>query len=288
MMTCPCRSMIVMLLAVGVVLVGPAGSQTTPPAAPAIGPTTQPAATTPGPSIEVSQPPEFTELAAKASKLKGAYVKGTAIVTGGEEGELPPELRRIEFEIWAQPPAAKLTFPPPFSEVRVTDGKFVYTLREEAGGKGVGRRRLLTTANYYHALELAAVICDAANGYKNLAAAVRFAPIDFQSEHAKKLGTLKWFELIPVVRPTHHLLTGTRTVKVGIGTDDGMMRILVGEREHEEKKSTVTVVFDTLRKDQIAAAALKLPAAAAKAEWEDADTRKLISVPKNIIEPPKP
>ena len=287
-MTCPCRFMVVMLVAVGVVLVAPAGSQTTRPGAPAESPTTRPAAAIPGPSIQISQPPEFTKLAAKAGKLKGAYIKGAAIITGGEEGQLPPELRRIDFEIWAQPPAAKLTFPPPFSEVRVTDGKFVYTLREEAGGKGKGRRRLLTSANYYHALELAAVICDAANGYKNLTTTVRFAPIDFQSQYAKKLGTLKWYELTPVVRPTHHLLTGTRTVKVGIGTDDGLMRILVGEREHKEKKSTVTVVFDTVRKDQIAASALKLPPAAAKAEWEDADTRRLISVPKNIIEPLKP
>jgi len=216
------------------------------------------------------------------------HVKGAAIVTGGEDGDLPLELRRIDFEIWAQPPAAKLKFPPPFSEVRVTDGKFVYTLREEAGGKGMGRRRLLAPANYYHALEMAAVICDAANGYKNLTAAVKFTPIEFQSEHAKKLGPLKWFELTPVVRPTHHLLSGTRTVKVGIGPDDGLMRILVGEQDRGDKKSTVTVVFETVTKDRIAAAALKLPPAAAKAEWEDADTRKLISVPKKLIEQPKP
>ena len=232
---------------------------------------------------KVRQPAEFVELATKAKNLKAVYIKGVAIAAGAEKQESATQPRRVEFEIWAQPPAAKLKVPYPVGEIRVSDGTFVYAFREKAAEQAQGRRRKLVPANYYHALEVAAVVCDAATGYRNLASQAKFIPVEYESKYAKGLPPLKWFRLDAAMDPPHHLLKDTKEVYAGINPKTGLMQALVGQIERDGKESTVAVVFQTVRPGALTADTFKLPAAAAKAEWLDAEVGRTIPAPKQAI-----
>ena len=270
-------------------LAAAADSQTTQPAAPA---TTQAA-------VKIAQPKEFLELAAKARGLEGVHIKGRGAVTG-EESELPPEYRQYTFEIWAKPPAAKTRLDVPSQEVRVCDGKHVYAYRPATADGPLGRRRKVTPANFYHAVDLAAVVLDSAAGYENLAASVKFVPTDEVAEHAKGFPGLKWFALESVAKPgsaIHHLLKGTSEVRMGISPKDGLMRVSTAKLEikveREDGRSEVvrpvsSVFFETVRAEKIRDEEFKLPAAALEAQWTDADTGKPIPAPKEVIAEKKP
>ncbi len=270
------RYAILAALAAAVLVGGSAVSQTSPPAE-------EPATTTrPAPKIE--QPASFLALAEKARKLGGVYVRGAAIAEA-QKDDAPPELRRIGFEMWAQPPSAKLQVAAPVEEVRVTDGQFVYAFWSPPGEQPRGRRRQLTPANYYHALETAAVLCDAANGYQNLAAGVKFLPIHHESKYAKGLPKLEWFRAQAATEPPHHLVAQTKEVTVGIDPKDGLMRVLVARIERDKKETTVACVLEEIRRETIDAAIFRLPAAAARAQWTDAETGGSISTPQKFIAP---
>lgn len=267
---------VILVVLVAAVLAGDrADSQTTAPAAPT-------ATTAASPAPKIRQPEAFLELSAKAKKLKAVFVKGAAIAESDKDKDTPAELRRVEFEIWAQPPAAKLHVSTPVPETRLSDGSFVYAFRQEPPQ---GRQRRLTPANYYHALEVAAVICDAAKGYENLASRVKFVPISHRSKYDGKLPALTWFQLVAASDPPHHLLKDTEDVKVGFDPKDGLARVLVGRIERDNKETTLAVVFETVRHGPIKAGVFTLPADAAKAKWIDVDRREPIATPQKIIEP---
>jgi len=273
-----CPHAIVAAVILPALLAGAAKAQTT---APATLPTTAPAP-------RIAQPAELLALAAKARKIKGVYVKGSMIVETQKDGQPPAKPNRLEFEIWVSPPHAMVKMPAPVHETRLTDGKFVYTLREAPGQTPQGRQRRLTAANYYHALEVAAVVCDAANGYKNLADAVRFTPIEHASKYAKKDVRLRWFRLDAVARPPHHLIRDVAEAKVGLHPADGLARIVTGEFQNEGGKTTVNMVFEVVKHGPIKPEQFRLPHQAAAAKWQDADLKEPVAPPLKKIEPPKP
>lgn len=267
----------------GALLAGAAASQTTHPAAPATSlPQTRPAPA-------VTQPAEFLALAAKARQIKAVHVKGRGVVTG-ENVELPKHLKEFTFEIWARPPAAKTRLDIPAQEVRLCDGKHVYTYRAKTPAGPRGRRRTITPGNFYHAIGLAAVVVDAANGYASLSKGVRFVPAAEVPEYAEKFPSLKWFQLKPVGsnEPPHHLFRETSQVKVGISAVDGLPRVLTATLSIKEPKPTSTVLFEAVQPRKIEDESLKLPPEAALAAWRDADTGKSVSVPKALIAAKKP
>ncbi len=273
-----CPHAVVAALILPALLAGGAKAQTTTPATL---PTTAPAP-------RIAQPIEFLALAAKARKIKGLYVKGSMIVETHKDGQPPAKPNRLEFEIWVSRPNAMVKMPAPVHETRLSDGKFVYTLREAPGQAPQGRQRRLTAANYYHALEVAAVVCDAADGYRNLADAVKFTPIEHASEYAKKDVPLQWFRLDAVTRPPHHLVRDVEQVKVGMHPADGLARVLTGQFQSEGGNTTVNMVFDVVKHGPIKPEQFRLPHQAAAAKWEDADLKEPIPPPLKKIEPPKP
>jgi hypothetical protein len=209
------------------------------------------------------------------------------MVENPQTATAPEESRRVEFEIWARPPAVKMKVAIPAEEVRVSDGEWVYTLLRRPEGDYEGRRRRLTAGNLYHALPVAAVIVDAATGYANLAASVKFVPTTADPRFEGKSPPLKWFQLEPAVLPPHHLLAGVRTVKVGIGADDGLVRALVARGEKETKGPVSIVVLETVKKAELKAEDLTLPPEAAGAKWRDRDTDQPIAAPAKLIVPAK-
>jgi hypothetical protein len=271
-------------MAMAVLLAVMAWAQTTRPAPPA----SQPTSAASRPVVKIPQPAEFVALAAKARKIKAVYVKGAAIIETGKTTTRPAKSEQVGFEIWARPPAVKLQLATPDREVRVGDGKFVYTMRRPPGAEAQGRRRRVTATNFYHSLEVAAVVCDAATGYANLAETVVFAPADGEPKYAKTMPNLKWFRLAPVTKPHHHLLKGVKAVKVGISSRDGLMRVLVGRIVRDDKEKAIAIVFQTVRRAAVKDEDLKLPAAAAQAKWTDADTGRPVPAPRKIIAKPKP
>ena len=138
-------------LAVAVYLSAPAGSQTTRPAA----------ETATAPAASIAQPAELIQLALKARKLKSVYIKGRVLITSSPEQKLPPHLREAAFEIWARPPVVKTSLDVPSRQVRVCDGQYVYTYWLQDGKTPRGRRRKVTAANFYDAIDLGAVAADA-------------------------------------------------------------------------------------------------------------------------------
>ena len=251
----------------------PAGSQTTRPAAST---TTAPAA--------IAQPAELTQLALKARKLKSLYIKGKVLITSSPVQKLPPHLREAAFEIWARPPLVKTSLEIPSKQVRLCDGRYVYTFWGRLGQQPLGRRRRVKPGNFYDAVDLGAVAVDAANGYANLAASVRFVPTAPPAKHAATHPELKWFRLEPVVSPPHHLLRKTSEVVLGISPADGMVRVMVGRGKAKGGVvPTTTVLFEKVVPRKLKPEELKLPPAAAEVQWFDGDTRRSISVPQAVI-----
>ena len=270
--------------AAAAMLAAGAASQTPPE------PTAKPAATRP--AAKIVQPREFLDLAAKARKLKSVWAQGTGRVKTTPPRDLPADQKQVNFTVWAVPPAAKVVLAIGDGETRVSDGTFAYVLRKRPGAKAMGRRRRITPANLYHALDRAAVFCDAAAGYANLAAAVRFIADRPPARFATQFPKLRWFKLAAETNTPHHLLAGAEWVRVGIDPADGLMRVLVAsmtkgtgdEKVHVE----VSVVYAKVVCGKAAAGDLKLPPDAAKAEWIDADTGKGMLPPAHLIAAAKP
>jgi len=241
-------------------------------------------ATASAPAVKVLQPKAFLDLAAKAKKTRDVYVKGAAIVHVGKD-----KPKQIEFEVWARPPAARQRVFAAFEEVRVTDGKYVYTLRKAANNRHEGRRRKLTPVNYYHALDRAAVICDAATGYADLIGSVRFDVDEPLPIFGKRYANLKWFRLAPASKPPHHLLVGTKNTQAAIDPKDGVIRILTAELADRKVRTRTTVMFKAVSHGKIDDENLKLPAVAAEAKWIDADSAdgRAIAPPTHLIAPAK-
>ena len=258
-------------------------AQTKPATGPATG--SRPAtATASAPAVRIAQPKAFLDLAIKARKTRDVYVKGASIVHVGKD-----KPKQIEFEIWARPPAARQRLFAAFDEVRATDGKYVYTLRKSANGQYQGRRRKLTPVNYYHALDRAAVICDAATGYANLIDSVRFDVDERLPIFGKAYANMAWFRLAPATKPPHHLLVGTKNTQVAIYPKDGVIRILTAELADRKVRTRTTVMFKAVSHGKISDENLKLPAVAAQAKWIDADSAdgRAIGPPTHLIAPAK-
>ena len=261
-------------LAAAVYLSAPAGSQTTRPAA----------ETATAPAASIAQPAELIQLALKARKLKSVYIKGRVLITSSPEQKLPPHLREAAFEIWARPPVVKTSLDVPSRQVRVCDGRYVYTYWLQAGKTPRGRRRKVTAANFYDAIDLGAVAADAANGYANLTSSVRFVAAAPPEGHAGKHGALKWFRLEAVVKPPHHLLRKTTEVILGISPADGLVRVMIGKGKPKDGiVPTTTVLFEKVVPRELKPEELKLPPAAAEVQWFDGDDQGAIPVPQAVI-----
>ena len=133
------------VVAVMVFLVAPVGSQLTRPADDEAQTTTS--------TQQIAQPGEFVELATRACRLKAVYAKGAGYVETSEELEkpLPPEMKKMAFEVWVVPPLAKTAMPAP-QQVRVSDGKCVYTLVRGPKATLYGRKRRITPTNFYSSI----------------------------------------------------------------------------------------------------------------------------------------
>ncbi len=272
--------------ATAALLAAPGGSQTPPP----IGKT----------RTRTSQPAGFLKLAEKARRLKAVHAKGAGYVESADplERPLPPEKKKVDFEVWVVPPAAKTSLATATGEVRVSDGHSAYTLIRKPGAPPRGRRRRITPQNFYDALDMAAVYCDAASGYANLARSVRFTPTAALPRHAKKFPALRWFQLQAVTSPPHHLVAGTEWVKMGLDPADGLVRVIAGVKVKEDRQAKgekkpkvrveISVVFEELVHGRVKKNDLKLPPAAAEAEWTDADTGRPIPAPVRLIAAKEP
>ena len=258
-------------------LPGTARSQTPPVSAPT--PTTAPA--------RVPQPQELLQLAEKARKLRSVHIRGKGVVDD-PDAKLPAELKEFRFEIWAVPPACKTALEIPSREVRVCDGKYAYTYREAPAQAPRAQRRRVTQAGFYRSLGLAAVVVDATSGYANLTASVKFVPIPAPAAYEKQVPGLKWFRLESAARTPHYLLRDASSVRIGISPADGLVRVLTARLKVKEPQPTATVFFETVRLEQVDPRSLKLPAAAGKAKWTDADTGKEMPVPRGVLSAPKP
>ena len=240
---------------------------------------------------KVEQPAEFVALAEKARKLEGVYARGyVALVRGGED--TARKVPRMAFETWTTPTLAK-------SRMRlgsrrsctVYDGKHVYTF----GAPDRGRRTELTGERFYQDLDLAAVYCDAAQGYANLASAAKCEPICAIEEYDKTHPGLKWFQVTGGKESKHPFLRGFETLKYGISPADGLVRVMSfeheqtdpGDRDRAVRYQTV-MLMENVTHRTIKADELKLPPEAATAKWTDRDTGKRIDPPKALIAPAKP
>jgi len=245
------------------------------------------------PAGGVVQPEAFRRLADKARRLKGVRARGFGRVTSDRNVDLPPEMQRVGFRVWVLPPGARVSMDTPDRETRLSDGRHVYVLRCRPGARPEGRRRRLTEKGLYKLLAMAAVYRDAAEGYANLASAVRFVPTEAPAGEDRKGAELAWFRLEAAGRAAHHLLAGCESVIVGIDPADGLMRTMRSVRRIQEageaaRRVEVAVVFEAVTHGQVSADDLRLPAAAAEAEWTDVDTGQTISPPAGIIVPAKP
>jgi len=274
------KTLAVVAAGVGVVAFALAG----PAAPPTTGPVVLPASR---PVVGVAQPKQFRTLAARARTLTNVHAKGVATVDETAPRRLPEELRKVAFEVWVVPPRAKFAVDIGGGEFGVSDGKAVHRLRLRPEGKGTGRRLRLTRGNLYNVLQMAAVYRDAADGYANLAGAVTFRPIEAPAEFAEEHSRLKWFALQAAADPPHHLIANAKRVRVGIDPGDGLFRVMSAEMTKKDGRTegtvTVTVVFGSVIHGKVKAGDLKLPAAAADADWIDGDSRKTISPPRAII-----
>ena len=263
-----------------VLLTGAAGLQTTRPA-----PAPTPATTTSAPAAGIRQPAAFKALAAKARKITSVHVKGLAIAESTGQDDDSPKTTKVQFELWVRGRLTKQRLSPPLTEVRVSDGTYVYSFRRRPGSRPQGRRRRLTASNMYHALEAAAVFRDAGGGYANLAAAVKFVPVTADRTYGPKLPGLKWFRLSARTRPPHHLLRGVKEVRIGLSPKDGLARAVVGRSEREGRKTTMVVLFQVVQAGGAAGEDFRLPPEALRAQWMDVDGEepRPIPPPRQVI-----
>lgn len=243
--------------------------------------------TAPAPTAApIEQPAEFMALATKAMKMGSVYIKGVAVEEGDGEAA-----RQREFEIWARKDSARQRLAGTASapaggqtdEWVATDGKHVFAYRKPADGEAKGKRRRLTAANMYESLLMSALPCDAAGGYRNLAAAVKFSPAQPDPRLRMKQLDLKWFALSAVGQPEHDIVRGAKSVRIGLSPVDGLVRVVMAQGQKSGKDRTLTIHFSTVKLDSVKDADLLLPPEAAGAKWEDADAKQAIAAPKQII-----
>ena len=271
---------VVVAVALASLLAGSAATQVVPTTLPVEIPSTRPV-------FRVKQSAEFLALAARARTMKNVHARGQGAVETIMPDKLPEDLQKVDFQIWITPPAAKVDIKLNAGEIGISDGKHFYKLKLRPEGKPIGRRRRISADNYYRTLDMASVYCDAATGYSNLAAKVRFNSVPAPARFAKEYGTLKWFALEPVTKPVHHLLSAAKAAYMAIEPSDGLARVMVCELAMKTKEGeeivTVVVRFKDVVHGKVRRDDLKLPPIATDALWFDADTGTPIDAPKRLI-----
>lgn len=248
----------------------------------------------------IQQPLDAVALAKKAGQFKTVVAQGHFRMEGGQSDSLPQELRKMEFSVTIQMPAAKLSIGGKLPEFRCTDGVEIVGFRPMGPGGPNGMRRKLATENLYASLGPGAILYDALGEYQNVMSSVTFKNSDEPSGLTDVPAGLKWFELTPLADRPHFMLRDTRNVRVGLDADTGLPRAVVGIRNPPAAPTTgaaparttppagepirMVVTFDEIKTDvPINPDDLLLPADAAKVIWQDAATKQPTSAPAKFL-----
>jgi hypothetical protein len=241
-------------------------------------------------------------LAGKAGQFKTLVAQGHFRIEGGRQNAMPEELRKTEFAIAIQMPAARLTMLGTLPEFRATVGVEAGGFRPTGPAGPSGIRRKLAADNLYAALGQAAILYDALREYQNLMSSVTFKAGPGPTDVADAPTGLKWFELVQAAERPHFVLKDTKTVWLGLDAQSGLPRMIVGIRKPPATPATgaaaapasagepirMIVTFDQIQTDvPIKPENLLLPAEAAGAIWQDQTSKQATSAPASFL-PAKP
>ena len=201
------------------------------------------------------------------------------------------EIPRGTFETWTTPTAAKAVMAVEGrTQTIVYDGKYAYSFRKRSDREGRGSRRKVTEVRYYDDLQVASPCCDAARGYTNVGNVATFRPIPPDEEFGKKVPGLKWFQVVPAKTPPEHtFIRRVGTLKLGLSTADGLVRVMLSERsmpsgpDGKVSRMQMAILFSQVRHQAVKPGDLKLPPEAAQAKWRDRDGDKDMEPPKAVI-----
>ena len=250
------------------------------------------------------QPLDALAMAKKAGQFKSLVAQGHFRIEGGGQNAMPEEMRKTDFSVAIQMPAARLAIVGKLPEFRATDGVEAVGFRPIGPAGPNGIRRKLGGDNLYAALGQGAILYDALGEYQNLMSAVTFKACPAPADVADAPAGVKWFELVPTGERPHYVVKDTKTVWLALDAQNGLPRMIVGIRKAPAAPASgpapavaappageptrMIVTFDQIQTDvPIKPEDLLLPAEAAGGIWQDQATKQTTSAPASFL-PAKP